>query len=277
MKKTLALVLSSVFVFSGIASAQNSSKTENFSIGLEARIFNLMVAPTLVKEVSNIPSVIRQVPSHPDDTWIYGNRRPIITIPDDTVSGLMSGSMGAGISPEVSAWRFRFRSGISLAIFTFGGPTMGDFGSTPAINQYGEAKRGTGTSLVYYSVYGKTSWKPGLVHEVDFAITKSALLIVGYSYDNFRIVGQSGYDRHNSFEKYRDYDLGKGRIYKKYLGLGFQPEIDKGWRPATVNFLVGKTELKTELDGLGEGLNIRNGSPWFFQIGSAYHLNSLRK
>jgi hypothetical protein len=277
--RTFVLAISVIFLLSSNAFSQNKSEdNENFSIGAEIRFLHFGGAPTLIKEIDNIPLGVRQVISHPSDTWIYGSRRPLITIPDKNVDGGILSMIEFGASPEISVWRFRLRSGVNFTISTFGeGPEKANFDTTPAVNQYGQPQRGTGTSLVYYTVRGQNSWKPSLIHEIDFDIGRNFLVIVGYSASNSTIIAESGYDRYDSLEKYKDYELGILRVDKRYLGFGIQPGMEDMARWLTVSFIGGTTELSFNPTVQGNSLTLRQGHPWFFEMGFSAHINSLRK
>ncbi len=280
MRIPVLVLLIVLFSIGSVSAQDNKNGRDNFNIGFSFKLFDITTAlnDPYIEEIGNVPIALRQVPSHPNDIWIYGNRPIIRTIPYDSVGGGNLGSFNLGISPELTVWRFRIRSGINFSTGGLGSMAeKSNNGSTREINQYGQPVRGYGTSLVYYNIHGESSWKPGLIHEADFDIGKSLLIITGYSWSNYDLVGESGYDRWDMLEKYRDYELGNVRIIKKYLGFGWRPEVEKEQRPITMYFLVGKARSAVDLTESGKGLSLRHKNPWLFQFGLAAHLGFLKK
>jgi len=275
------LVLSIVLFSVGSVSAQgNKSGRDNFNVGFSFKLFDITTTLNgpYIEEIGNVPIALRQVPSHPDDIWIYGNRSIIRTIPYDSVGGSNLGSFNLGISPELTIWRFRVRNGIIFSLDNLGGVAeKSNSGSTREINQYGQPVRGYGTSLVYYNIHGESSRKPGLIHEVDFDIDKNLLAIGRYSWSNYNLVGESGYDRWDMLEKYRDYELGDVRVIKRSLGFGWRPEVEKGRRPITMYFLAGKARSAVDLTESGKGLDLRYKNSWLLEFGLSAHFGFLKK
>ncbi len=258
--------------------SQNENKNSNFGMGLEFKFFDVSSFPVFMKEVDNVPLALRQVPSHPDDTWIYGNQQVMRTIPFDSINPSGFESLNFTVSPELTLWRFRLRSGLMFSYASFGGAEPKNEGSTREINQYGVPERGYGTSLVYYSIYGRNSWKPGVITEADLNIYKGFLAMVGYGWSNYNLVTETGYDRYDALEQYRAYDLGSARSVRRYLGGGWSPDVDNGWRPITIYVVYGKTRTEINLSGLAEGMTFQPaGNPWFIEFGFAYHGIFLKK
>ena len=52
-------------------------------------------------------------------------------------------------------------------------------------------------------------------------------------------MAQSGYDRWDALEKYRTYRVADNRLMKRYLGFGWQPGAEGGYRPITMYALIG--------------------------------------
>lgn len=258
--------------------AKNTSADENkkpvAGFGIEFKFFGADVsANDYLKEINNVPIELRQVPSHPNDTWIYGSTQVVRTIPYDSIKlGAASGLLFS-LSPELTIWRFRVRSGPNLYWSGLGkGPSKSNEGNTREINQYGEPLRGYGTSLVYYSIYSQNSWKPGVTNEADLDIGKDFLLIAGYSWNNYKLVSESGYDRWDALEKYQRHEVAVSRRIKKYLGFGWQPNVDdNGWRPIMISLMVGKSRTLTRLTEAGKGMTFQYGNPWFLEFNFSVH------
>lgn len=267
-------VTSIIILSSGLAAAAQEHEKTNFGLGFELRFFgvNSSIGDN-IKAIENVPLELRQVPSHPDDIWIYGIKRVIRTIPYDSIDLGGFDGLTVSLSPELTAWRFRLRSGPNLYLGSFGGgPRRSNEGNTREINQYGKPTRGYGTSLVYYSIYGQSSWKPGITSEVDLDIGKGLLLMAGYGWNNHKLTAESGYDRWDALEKYESRKLADSRIVKRYLGFGWQPDMDNnGWRPMTLSLSIGKTRTKLNLTEIGKEMIFRHSNPWFFELSFSAH------
>lgn len=274
--------VSLAFAQSNPNSKEYYDERTNLGLGLEFKFLGVNATLGDNFKISNVPLELRQVPSHPDDTWIYGSKRVIRTIPDDSIKFSNISGLTFSLSPELTVWRFRLRSGPNFYHFGSpgGGPRKSNEGSTREINQYGKPTRGYGTSLVYYSIYGKNSWKPGMANEADLDIGKNLLLMAGYGWNNYKLVTESGYDRWDMLERYEMRELADNRLVKRYLGFGWQPDVDDGrrsWRPITVYLLLGKTETLAKLTEFGRGMTIEYGRPWFLEFGFSAHGVFLKK
>lgn len=262
--------------FAFAQSDDRKHKKSNFGFGIEAKLFGADATFNESTKVSDIPLNLRQVPSHPEDTWIYGSRRVIRTIPSDTI--IFNGSnvgQNFAFSPELTVWRLRARSGVNFFVGGSGdGPSKDSDNTTREMNQYGGSSRGYGTSLVYYSVYSKSSRKPGINNEVDFDIGNDLLLIAGYSWRNYNLVAQSGYDRWDSLEEYSTSVVSENKFVKRYAGFGWQPDLsddNTNNRPLTISAVVGKGKTTANLTGAGTGMKVEYGRPWFFEFSFAAH------
>lgn len=281
--KSIITILSCWFLFSSQVFGQTISdkpKRTNFGLGLSVGL-GLAVSPSNNFKIDNVPLELRQIPSHPNDGWIYGSKQVIRTIPYDLMNiSHNSEGLKVSFSPELTIWRFRLRNGASLynAADT-DGPMRSNEGNTREINQFGKPTRGYGTSLVYYSIYGKKSSKFGWSGGADFDIGKGLLIMAGYDRWNnyYNILAESGYDRWNSLEKYKDYDLGKLSLNRRYVGFGWQPDVDNYRLPLVISVVGGKTNSIFRPTELGKNITFERNKNWFVEFGLSVHLVLLKK
>lgn len=270
------VLFSASFVFGQSSSPDQKTK---IGFGLEIKFFGVSAGLDNDSKVTNVPLKLRQIPSHPQDKWIYGSRRPILTVPSDSIGlGNLGGGLNFSLSPELTLWRFRVRSGVNVSYIGTGGSEKSNEGSTREINQYGKPQRGSGTSLVYYSIYKQNSWKPGLTSEVDFDLGKNTLFIAGYGWNNYKLVTEKGYDRWDALEVYEKNDLSNNRVIKRYIGIGFQPEIEKNFRPISINITAGRMRHEARPTEYGRGLTFKyTDNPWFIEFSFAAHTFLFKK
>ncbi len=266
------VILSSNWAFAD----EEKYKIPNFSLGMNFQLLTIETVPHNFGTTGNIPLRFRQIPSHPDDTWIYQN--PVIkTISSDSVKPGALFYFGNRIGPEVAVYRLKFRSGINV-IIPLAPKLMPDANSTREVNQFGTSVRGEGTSLVYYGIEARGTKKPGFYYEAEVHISKKFSLLAGYGKENYNVFLQNGYDRWNKFSKYRNYHLSSNQIEKRYLGLNWWPdrgEDDFGdFGDLFVN--IGKVSTLVSPSQEAGDLPVNYGANWFMSFGSSLHLAFLK-
>lgn len=250
-------------------------KRPNFALGLEGRFFHFDYLLNAGK-FENVPLALRQVPSHPNDIWIYGSRPVMRTVPFDSINLGSDSNLVFSVAPEITVHRLRVRSGVSFTSISPITPDPYNNDSLREVNQYGRPTRGYGTSLVYWGIARKSTVKPGWISEADFEIGKGIAFIGGYSTNRYKLVFESGWDRWDRLEKYRIYDLSDNTVQKVYGGLGFQPGKVEG-NPVRVSVLAGKAKVISDFTDLAEGMTVDYGSPWFFGLGFSVHGTFFKK
>ena len=112
------IILFSLFpigVFAEDAPSLPSHGRSDLAFGLEFKFTqNFLVGG--FGEARDLPLALRQVPSHPDDTWIYGSSTVIRTIPLDSYALSEKATFIPAISPEITINRFRLRAGLNLTL-----------------------------------------------------------------------------------------------------------------------------------------------------------------
>jgi len=259
LKKVLSLsVVFALFVFFGnktFAKGKDAS-----GLGIEVKgLYNIPGSNPGAVSFSNIPTSLRQVPTHSGDGW-FGRPGALRTVPfndfkvkDPASSGLESFSFR--VAPQYSFDRVTLRGGASFdfieGTLSSQRPKAGDFSTYRAVNQYGEEKRGTGTSLVYYSIYWNDSYGHDEVTpfiEVECRAYKFLSVFTGYnkSEQKYGLKLERGWDRWNTLQKYKVEDFGSVNARRSYyfgVRLG-NPHV---------GFSVGFVPVKNEFSGVAPG------------------------
>ncbi|MDP3954425.1 MAG: hypothetical protein Q8Q06_03340 [bacterium] len=166
---------------------------------------------------SDVPESLRTVPTHKDDGW-FGKPGSPRVIPYSTFNvsdPMMSGFWSTRLAPQYTIWRVTVRGGVNVnpkSQFKTKRPRAGDFDTYHAVNQHGKPQRGTGASLVYYSIYWDNPDSRSTVNpfgEVELRLNKFLSVFSGYSSSetSARLILENGYDRWNSLEKYSTTDF----------------------------------------------------------------------
>jgi hypothetical protein len=214
-----------VLLCSGFAISQE--KKNGFGIDFKYSVER----STAQREVDSlkVPIGLRTLPSHSDDTWLYGSSGANLVVPNAHLwSDSVPFYMSVSIAPQ-----YRTKSGIILR----GGATVNffsighrlDWASLPddpaayEVNQYGYSARGTGASDIYMFL------KPGKNFQIrpfiEFEKRFGGLgMLVGYTRFDEKIMIENGYDRYASLQKYGAKELASDISDIPYLGLRIGPD-----------------------------------------------------
>ncbi len=269
LRSLASLIL--VFCFGTGAYAQTSSlkkdSKDNFGFGLDFRPIDINVMPGYFGKVENVPLELRQVVSNPDDTWIYGSRRPILTIPGNSLKMGGAGGFNLTLSPELRIYRLRLRIGPNYSLFF---PNRSSGNTVREVNQYGSSQRGTGNSLVYYKLEMSPTLKPGWTSEAEFQVYRGWSVATGYSVNYYKLQVDRGYDRYNSFDSLHSDDVSRNKLAKTYGGMGWRNNGNSG-RVSTFVF-VGKTRTTGNLTEAGRNMVITYKDHYYGSWVVSFHL-----
>jgi hypothetical protein len=192
----------------------------------------MLTLPRVGQLVERVPDRLRQLPSHPDDVWIYGSRQVLRTIPYDSIEpNPVSTLMAVRAGPEVSLRRLRLRTGLSFAFMRRIEPGLvkANTGATRLVNQRDLPFRGAGASVVYYNMFPDVSHVPGWFGEVSVDVSRHVAAFAGVGFDHVRLLVETGYDRFDRFEPYDRRVAGLIRVPGAHGGI----MAASRWRPAT--------------------------------------------
>lgn len=237
------LCLSLLFGFQNYASAQTKSSYPIFAVGINWGL-NSSFFGGVAGMVENVPADLRTVPSHEGDAWIYGKTQVLRTIPFSSIEpNPLTNLSSFFIGPEVTFFRLRIRTGINFSWTgrLEQGRTKSNEGATREVNQHGLPNRGSGTSLVYYNMYVKSTLIPGWFGEAGVSLTRNFSVVGGWGLNNFNLEIESGYDRYGSLETYDTYKAATVRLRRTYGGIEVELPIDNSNAAVAFQILVGRT------------------------------------
>ena len=274
-----------IFALAGIlAHAQTSGQPKDshdiypkFALGVMVS-GNLDFTPKIGAKVNDIPDNIRTVPSHPDDTWIYGKNIQNIVIPAGSIEPNPVTFMGSfSLGPEITYKRLRARGGINFSAVENAGQglTKSNQGATREINQSGSTSRGYGRSLVYINMFVKASYIPGFFGEASLNLTRNVAILGGVAYKNFNLMVENGYDRYDSLETNDTFKAARVKVPRYYGGFGieFPYREKKGIFIGGVQFLAGKIpDIPIKVGGM----TVSVSKNWFFSLGISLSLSWVR-
>jgi hypothetical protein len=177
-----------------------------FSIPIEFT-YSWRGSPTF-NNMTGFPLEIRSVPRHKDDDWLRGNRFSEEPLPDTLLYLTRSWAcdMSLFYTPKI------FGLGVIVSFHSAGGE-----GSRYQQNQNGNSIRGTGSSLRWYELdkkglsqvslagYLATPWVEIPYRDLCFRLKTGGV----WDITGTRLVCNSGWDRWNSDEDWRDLELAK--------------------------------------------------------------------
>lgn len=176
--------------------------------GLDVKLTSPFLSSPGPITFSNIPQALRTVPSNQYGPLASGTP---VTIPVSTFT-VQPSSVGfsIGFAPQYTAWRLTLRGGVSLAFMNLtSGPPTAEGGPYEEINQFGTTQRGTGTSLVYYSMYWDRT--PPIITpfgELEFRISRFVSFVGGYSGPKTMTVTlENGYDQFDALTVYSTHNF----------------------------------------------------------------------
>ena len=267
------LVVSLLFILNieTIVFAQDKHKESGVGVGVDLRPFEISIFPGYFGNIENIPLELRQVISHPDDIWVYGTKRPLITIPENNL--VMGGaiSFSATLSGELKLYRLRLRSGpnyswlFPIKTYPEGAEAIRE------VNQYGTSLRGTGTSLIYYKMIVRPVLKPGWTHELDFRIYNGWMAVGGFSVNYYKLAIETGYDRWNSFDSLENKEVSRNKLAKTYGGFGWR-DINGEMGGASIFFFLGKSKTTAKLSNIAQGMQITYNDKYYISFVVSIHL-----
>lgn len=215
LKKIFCLLLL-VFFMGSPAIAQSSSSGPAVKFGINV-FAGAELTPNMIGEVESVPETLRRVPGHPDD-FRSGNR-PTFLIPGISQFKRGNSRMNAGGGPELLIKdKISVRGGLNFNFFFSQFPKLESGGNTQEINHEGTTERGTGRSLVYYTLQIGAK-KPGYYAEVEFRAMRRISLVGGGKFTELFLISQRGYDRFNASEKLDEIKVAKIRSVAPYAGI----------------------------------------------------------
>lgn len=271
MDNTLRIAVVGILLVSGLFGRATSTFAQTFpavGVGLTWG-FSADRLPDVPVLVENVPASLRQVPSHPGDTWIYGSQTVLRTIPFDSIEpNPLPSSAALYVAAEITVRRLRMRSG---PVFTFyseaeQGLVPANTGATRLANQRNLPDRGIGQSLVYYNMYVQTSRVPGWLNEASLNVSRHVSLIGGYSFTTFALVVETGYDRFNRLETYDTVDGGRVTLWRAYGGVEAAFPFAQG-HSGGFHVLVGT--LRDPI--AANGMTVHADGRWFVTAGVSLH------
>jgi hypothetical protein len=232
MARTLKSAVAAGMVAAALLAPEQSHAQEDFPAAAFGVNWGVQAVslPDVAGLVENVPAQLRRVPSHPGDTWIYGSRPVVRTIPFDSIEpNPVSFLTSLHFAAELTVRRFRLRGGPAFAVFPRidQGLVKANTGATREVNQWGEPYRGSATSLVYYNMYPETSAAPGWLIEGALSLNRHVSAFGGMGQDNVRLLVESGYDRFDSLETYGRQGAGVVHIRRVHGGLDVQLPIER--------------------------------------------------
>jgi hypothetical protein len=246
-----------------LAIAQDYGKGFDINIKWEVLGFNEVGLGPI--GFSNIPQSLRTVPSNQAGPLSTGT--PVV-IPGSTFSvgdPKFIGFSAFSFAPQYQAWRFTFRSGVSITMpnYPAQGPPTAEGGPYQEINQFGTNQRGTGTSLVYYSVYwskgGPINPKP--YGEIEFRVAGPLALVGGYGgfQKTENITLENGYDQYDALTPYSKQAIASA-IIKAYGPYGSVKVLFGRYGSAFLKIMPTTTSFSLLYPGLtSTPVNLKQG------------------
>lgn len=213
--------------------------------------------------VVNVPASLRTVPSN--------NLGPLatgipVTIPDSSFS-VKSSSISAqiGFGPEYSFGRFTVRGGGLLSFLNLtSGPPVAGGGNVDEINQFGTSQRGTGTSLVYYSIFWPRTPSISPFGELEVRLSRFVSVLGGYNgRENSSVTLQNGYDQNDKLTSFSNQKLASSSVKGAPYG-GFKvnihgPALAIVVEAAPVNWTSFSTQFPVGINNPSSGVLVRLG------------------
>jgi hypothetical protein len=252
-----------IFGFGTEVFAQDKPKENDIDFGLDFRPIDVNILPGYFGKIENVPLELRQVISHPDDTWIYGSKRTLITIPENSIGDMgRAGALSVTLSGELKLYRLRLRSGPNYYLLFSGRSYPEGTDAVREVNQFGTSGRGNGTSLVYYKMRVRPVLNPGWTHEADFRVYNGWMAVGGYSINRYKLAIETGYDRWNAYSPLERKEISRNRLAKIYGGFGWR-DITGEMGDVSAFLLIGKTKTTFELADIAKGMHLTYGDNYY--------------
>lgn len=199
----LCSIAAFVLVWCGsIASAQQPKLHESKTLGVGLEIRGMAWGmPRYLPEISPVPEQFRQIPGHKDDF-----SRPVtITVPGGTINPADTLlNLGISVAPQlVFKERVYLRGGVAWNYSPGAQARMDSSGNTREVNLRGTTARGSGESLVYYSIRPSLSAVPSPFAEVEPKVKRWDGVLGGYMLYRHNLTLERGWDRFNALEVLR--------------------------------------------------------------------------
>jgi len=241
------------------AQSQEPNKRYFFDLGIRYET-------SLINEIKNMPLKIRDVPKHPGD----------IDVPDENIAPIEDASIklydriSIGTKTGINLYphnKFKIGLGFGLdldlnAPLLLGRFKYDDRKDTRKRNyttQPGTDKRGYNAALTYYQVHSTfgPNWNdciiPSIYSEIEFRVTDKVGFALGCNIYKQTLTAENGWDRGNSLEPRKKYNLANLTIVKPCTSLRFYNEKTEQYIALELGLFNLRTNKPTDI---GKEINI---------------------
>ena len=256
-----------LLVLSCATYGQTAQKNRKVGFGFEVRFLNVDISSGRL-EVDNIPKSMRTVPIHKDDGYL-GSGRDVV-VPSDRIKPGLLLSYAPVLAPEITfSDRLTLRGGAVVSVGILPTASASNHGTTREVHQYDSGtERGVGTSFVYYAVTASQRPHFGWLAESELSVTESLSVIGGYESSGNSLKINTGWDRYNKLQTYKNYDIGVLETKKQYFG--FRAGSKRGG--ASLLVVVGHNSRNFNSAPAGKDIGVKTGGGFCFTTGVSYRI-----